>query len=116
MIDRTKLTDHLWVRMTWAPKDASGIQERPITLVSDRRRWVIGGIPAVLGFLLAIALALVHAPLVLVILPLLVSLAGARYAAGGPSGYYEVRPDGSLGDYLGRKVPVGLSEMRRTKA
>jgi len=116
MLDRSKLPADLWVRMTWAPKDPPGIQDRPITLVTDRRRWVIGAIPAVLGFLLAIALALFHAPLVLVILPLLVSLAGARYAAGGPSGYYEVRQDGSLGEFLGRKVPVGISEMRRTKA
>ncbi|HXN04742.1 MAG TPA: hypothetical protein VN895_07910 [Candidatus Acidoferrum sp.] len=116
MIDRTKLPDDLWVRMTWAPKDASGIQERPITLVSDRRRWVIGLIPVVLAGLLLIALALLHAPLVLLVLPILVSLAGARYAAGGSAGYYEVREDGSLGDFLGRKAPPGITEMRRTKA
>jgi hypothetical protein len=116
MLDRSKLPSDLWIRMTWAPKEPPGIQDGPITLVTDRRRWVIGGIPALLGFVLAIALALVHAPLVLLILLLLVSLAGARYAAGGPSGYYDVRADGSLGDYLGRKTPLGLSEMRRTKA
>jgi hypothetical protein len=102
--------------MTWAPKDASGIQERPITLVSDRRRWVIGLIPVVLAALLLIALALLHAPLILLILPILVSLVGARYAAGGSAGYYEVREDGTLGDFLGRKTPLGISEMRRTKA
>lgn len=116
MIDRTKLPDDLWVRMTWAPKDASGIQERPITLVSDRRRWVIGLIPVGLAGLLMIALALLHAPLVLLIIPILVSLPGARYAAGGSAGYYEVREDGTLGDFLGRKTPIGLSEMRRVKA
>jgi hypothetical protein len=116
VIDRTKLPGDLWVRMTWAPKDASGIQERPITLVSDRRRWVIGLIPVALAGLLLIALALLHAPLVLLILPILVSLVGARYAAGGSAGYYEVREDGSLGEFLGRKTPIGISEMRRTKA
>ena len=116
VIDRTKLPGDLWVRMTWAPKDASGIQDRPITLVSDRRRWVIGLIPVALAGLLLIALALLHAPPVLLILPILVSLVGARYAAGGSAGYYEVRDDGSLGDFLGRKAPVGISEMRRTKA
>jgi hypothetical protein len=116
VIDRTKLPDDLWVRMTWAPKNASGIQERPITLVSDRRRWLIGLIPVAVAGLLLIALALLHAPLVLLIVPILVSLVGARYAAGGFAGYYEVREDGTLGDFLGRKAPVGISEMRRTKA
>jgi hypothetical protein len=116
MLDKAKLPADLWVRMTWAPKDPPGIQDRPITLVSDRRRWVIGLIPTILGGILLVTLALLHAPLAVLVLPMVVSVIGARYAAGGPSGYYEVREDGSLGDYLGRKVPVGLSEMRRTKA
>jgi len=116
MLDRPKLPADLWVRMTWAPKDPPGIQDRPITLVSDRRRWVIGLIPTILGGILLITLALLHAPLALLVIPIVVSVVGARYAAGGPSGYYEVRQDGSLGDFLGRKVPVGISEMRRTKA
>lgn len=116
VIDRTKLPDDLWVRMTWAPKDSSGIQERPITLVSDRRRWLIGLIPVGLAGLLLIALALLHAPLVALIIPILVSVVGARYAASGSAGYYEIREDGTLGDFLGRKTPIGLSEMRRVKA
>jgi len=102
--------------MTWAPKDPPGIQERPITLVTNRRRWVIGLVPVILGGILLITLALLHAPLGLLVLPMVVSVAGARYAAGGRSGYYEVRQDGSLGEYLGRKAPVGISEMRRSKA
>jgi hypothetical protein len=102
--------------MTWAPQEPPGIQDRPITLVTNRRRWAIGLIPAILGGILLITLALLHAPLVLLILPMVVSVAGARYAAGGRSGYYEVRQDGSLGDFLGRKAPVGISEMRRTRA
>jgi len=77
---------------------------------------VIGLIPAVLGGILLITLALLHASLVLLVLPVVVSVAGARYAAGGRSGYYEVRGDGCLGDFLGRKAPVGISEMRRPKA
>jgi hypothetical protein len=116
MLDRSKLPADLRVRMTWAPKDPPGIQDRPITLVSDRRRWVIGLIPTILGGILLITLALLHAPLGVLVLPMVVSVVGARYAAGGPSGYYEVRDDGSLGDFLGRKVPIGISEMRRTKA
>ena len=115
MLDRSKLPNDLWVRMVWAPKDGSGIQDQPIALVSDRRRWVMGLIPTVLGGLLLIALALIRAPVLLLIVPLVVSVAGARYAAGGQAGYYEVRADGSLGDFLGRKAPLGISEMRRTK-
>jgi hypothetical protein len=116
MLDRSKLPADLWVRMTWAPKEPPGIQDRPITLITDCRRWVIGLIPTILGGILLITLALLHAPLALLVLPMGVSVVGARYAAGGPSGYYEVRQDGSLGDFLGRKVPVGISEMRRAKA
>ncbi len=116
MLDRSKLPGDLWVRMMWVPKEATGIQDRPIALVGDRRRWLIGLIPTVLGFLLLTALALIRATLVLLLLPMAIAIAGARYAAGGRAGYYEVREDGSLGDSLGRKTPLGLSEMRRTKA
>jgi hypothetical protein len=116
VLDRSKLPNDLWVRMVWAPKDDSGIQDQPIALVTDRRRWVMGLIPTVLGGILLISLALLRAPIVLLIIPLLVSVAGARYAAGGRAGYYEVRRDGSLGDFLGRKPPLGISQMRRTRA
>jgi len=54
--------------------------------------------------------------LVVLALRALVAFAAARYAAGGQAGYYKVREDGSLGDFLGRKTPLGLSEMRRIKA
>jgi hypothetical protein len=115
VVGKSKLPGDLWVRMMWAPKEVAGIQDQPIALVGDRRRWRIGLIPTVLGFLLVIALALIRAPLVLLILPMAIAVAGARYTAGGQAGYYEVRGDGSLGDFLGRKTPPGLSEMRRTK-
>jgi len=96
--------------------DMLALEDQPIALVSDRRRWVMGLIPTVLGGLFLTTFALVRAPVVLLIVPLLVSLAGARYAAGGQAGYYEVRADSSLGDFLGRKAPLGISGMRRTKA
>jgi hypothetical protein len=115
VVDKSKLQGDLWVRMMWAPKEAAGIQDRPIVLVGDRRRWRMGLIPTILGFLVVIALAVIRAPLLLLILPMAISVAGARYTTGGQAGYYEVREDGSLGDFLGRKTPLGLSEMRRTK-
>jgi hypothetical protein len=116
VVDKSKLPADLWVRMVWSPKDPSDPEERPLALVTDRRRWMTGLIPTAVGILLLIALAIVHAPLALLLLPMVLSLVGARYAAGGPSGYYEVREDGSLGDFLGRKTPPGLSAMRRSRA
>ena len=59
MVDKSKMPGDLWVRMMWAPKDPAGIQDRPIVLVGDRRRWLIGLTPTILGFLLLIALALI---------------------------------------------------------
>ncbi len=115
MVEKSKLPGDLWVRMMWTPKEPPGIQDRPIALVGDRRRWLIGLTPTVLGFLLLIALAVIRAPLVLLILPIGLAMVGARYATGGRAGFYEVRDDGSLGEFLGRKTPLGLREMRRTK-
>ena len=116
MVDTSKLSSDLWVRMTWIPVEGSDAEERRIALVSDRRRWLIGLIPVILGILLVIAIFLRHAPVVLLILPMAIAVAGARYAAGGHSGYYEVREDGSLGDFLGKKVPLVITYMRRAKS
>jgi hypothetical protein len=38
-----------------------------------------------------------------------------RPVGGGQTGYYEVREDGSLGDFLGRQIPAALKGMRPTK-
>jgi hypothetical protein len=116
VLDKAKLPDDLWVRMTWAPKPGSEPDERPIVLITDRRRWMTGLIPAVVGILLLSALFLAHAPVVLLVLPIGISVAGARYGGGGKAGYYEVNEDRSLGDFLGRKIPVVLRYMRRTKS
>jgi hypothetical protein len=43
------------------------------------------------------------------------AMVAARYATGGRAGFYEVRDDGSLGEFLGRRTPLGLREMSRTK-
>jgi hypothetical protein len=46
---------------------------------------------------------------------LFLEVLGGLYAASGQrSGFYEVAPDGSLGDYLGRKRP-DLNSMRGIK-
>jgi len=116
VLDKSKVPRDLWVRMTWTPKDGSEPDDRPIVLITDRRRWMIGLIPAVLGILLLSALFLARVPAVLLILPSAVIIAAARYGSGGQAGYYEVKEDGSLGDFLGRKVPPVLREMRRAKS
>ena len=116
MLDKSKLPANLWVRMTWTPQEGSEPDERPIVLVTDRRRWTVGLIPAVLGILLLSAFFLVRAPAVVLILAMVVIVAGARYGGGGQSGYYEVREDGSLGDFLGRRIPPVLRDMRRVKS
>jgi hypothetical protein len=116
VLDKSKLPGDLWVRMTWTPKEDSEAGERPIVLITDRRRWMIGLIPAVLGILLLSAIFLARAPVVLLLLPMAIIVAGARYGGGGKAGYYEVNKDGSLGDFLGRKIPVVLRYMRRTKS
>ena len=116
MLDRSKLPGDLWVRMTWTPKEGSEPDERPIVLITDRRRLMIGLIPAVLGILLLSALLLARVPVVLLILPIVAIIAAARYGGGGQTGYYEVKEDGSLGDFLGRRVPPVLREMRRARS
>ncbi len=75
---------------------------------------MIGGVVALVGLVAAVALFIAHAPLPMVALSLVISVAGAYYVPGSKSGYYEVAQDGSLGDYLGRRVP-DLSWMRRVK-
>ena len=116
MLDKSKLARDLWVRMTWAPNVGSEPDERPIVLITDRRRWTIGLVPPVLGILLLSAFFLAHAPVVLLLLPMAIIVVGARYGGGGRAGYYEVNEDGSLGDFLGRKIPVVLRYMHRVKS
>ena len=115
MIDKSKLSADLWVRMVWAPATTTDPDDRPIALVTDRSRFWLPIIAMIVALLVGLILILAHAAPILLLLVLLISFGAIRYERGGRSGYYEVRPDGSLGDYLGRRVPFGLREMRPTK-
>lgn len=115
MVDKSKLSADLWLRMVWAPQASTDPDDRPIALVVDRKRFWISAIPMTLGLLAAIALLLVHASPALVLPLLAVLFVAYRYARGGQSGYYEVREDGSLGDFLGSQIPAALKGMRPTK-
>jgi len=98
------------------PQPSADPDCRPIVLVSDRRRWLAGGIPLVLAALAAVALAILRASPLLVLLLIVAALAAYSYATGGKTGYYELRQDGSIGEFLGKRVPPVLSEMRRPKS
>jgi hypothetical protein len=117
MLDRSKVPADLLVRMVWVPKEGSGPDDFPIALVRDRRRLLLSVIPMVLAFVVAILLILIvrATQLLASVVLVLVLLAGNRIAQGGKSGYYEVRPDGSLGTFLGRRMPYDLRNMERMK-
>ena len=116
MLDKAKLPRQTSARMLWVPADGADRSERPIVLITDRTRYLIGGIPMLAAFLVAVFLAFARAPTSTVLPLLAISIVAGIYARGGKSGYYEVARDGSLGDFLGRRVPVGLRSMRRTRA
>jgi hypothetical protein len=69
----------------------------------------------VAGFAVVIATRALHAPWTVALTALFLEVLGGLYAASGQrSGFYELAPDGSLGDYLGRKRP-DLKSMRGIK-
>lgn len=114
MLDRTKVPSDLWVQRLWVP-DGSAPGQRPIALVTDKRRLVMGGAIMVLGFAVVIGARALHAPATLAMGALFLEVIGGLYAAGGQrSGFYEVTPGGSLGEYFGRKKP-DLRSMRGMK-
>ncbi|HVS07812.1 MAG TPA: hypothetical protein VHK65_16825 [Candidatus Dormibacteraeota bacterium] len=115
MIDKSKLPAGLWVRTVWAPEPSTDPDDRPIALVTDRRRFWISAIPMLLAFLVGTALALFNAPRLLLFPALLVFGLSYQYGLRGRTGFYEVSEDGSLGDFLGRRVPPGLTALRRSK-
>jgi hypothetical protein len=116
MLDRSKVPGDLWVRMVWVPRDGGDPVDFPIALVRDRRRLLLSVIPMLLALLIAILLLVVRAAQLLASTVFVLGLlAGNRLANGGKSGYYEVRPDGSLGTFLGRRTPYDLRKMERMK-
>jgi hypothetical protein len=114
LLDGTKVPRDLVVHRVWAPEGAAGAGVRPVAYVTERRRRLVGGLLAGVGFVVLVVLFLVQAPSVLAILGLAISVAGGWYALGGESGFYEVKEDGSLGEFLGRSKP-DLGSMRRVK-
>jgi hypothetical protein len=115
LLDRTKVPSDLWVQRLWVP-DGSGVNRQRTVLVTDKRRLLMGGAIMAAGLAVVIGGSAIHAPSMLGLIALVIEVIGGIYAAGGKrSGFYEVAPDGSLGEYLGRKKP-DLRAMRPTKA
>jgi hypothetical protein len=101
--------------MMWVPQTTRDPDDRPIVLISDRRRLWLAGIPMLLVFALAVAVAILRGPGWLLIALVLVEFLIAWLARGGKAGYYEVRRDGTLGDYLGNRMPAVIRDMQRAK-
>ena len=113
MLDRSKIPSSLAVHRVWVPERDSD-RRRPVAYVGDRRRRTIGVILIALGVVAALAVLLTRAAFWLAFVPLLVAWAGAAYAGGGRTGFYEGDDDGGLGEYLGRSKP-DFSSMRAVK-
>ena len=116
MVDKGKLPSNAWVRRLWLPADGSDAGERPIVLIINRRRFLIAVTAMLIAALVAILLSILRAAIAAPFAVLFTMVAIWLYARGGVSGYYEVKNDGSLGEYLGVRMPIGLQSMRRTKA
>ena len=113
MLDRSKIPSSLAVHRVWVPERDSDLR-RPVAYVSDRRRRTIGTVLIALGVGAALAVPLTRAAFWLAFVPLLIAWAGAAYAGGGRTGFYEVDDEGGLGAFLGRSKP-DLSSMRAVK-
>jgi ABC-type Fe3+ transport system permease subunit len=115
MLDKGKLPSDAWVRRLWLPADSSDASERPIVLIINRRRFWIAVTAMLIAALVAILLSILHAfiaaPLAVLFTLVIIWLS----ARGRVSGFYEVKKDGSLGEYLGGSTPIGLGSMRQTK-
>jgi hypothetical protein len=115
MLDKGKLPSNAWVRRLWLPTDGSDASDLPIVLIINRRRFWIAVSAMLIALLVLILLSIRRATIAAPFAILFIVVATWLYARGGVSGYYEVKKDGSLGEYLGVRMPIGLASMRRTK-
>jgi hypothetical protein len=112
MLDKSKLPTELMANRVWVSVRDS--DDRAVAYVTERRRRMIGGALMLAGMLVMLAIVVLRSRAELVVIAIGIALAGAAYANGGRSGFYEVEADGSLGEYLGRAKPE-LSSMRGSR-
>jgi hypothetical protein len=110
VLDRSKIPSRLAVHRVWVPERDSDLR-RPVVYVIDRRRQTVGVVLIMVSVVAALAVLVMAAEFWLAFVPLLVAWAGAAYAGGGGTGFYEVDADGGLGAFMGRSKP-DLSSMR----
>jgi hypothetical protein len=116
VVDNAKLPNGLRVQTVWAPETTTDPEDRPIALVRDSKRFWISAIPMLIAFVVGSAIALLTTQRLLLIPVAAVLALSYQYGLRGRTGYDEVSADGSLGEFLGLKTPLGLSAMRRAKA
>jgi len=104
LLDTSKVPTDLVVHRVWQP-DSADKSRGPVAYVSERRRRAVGAALIGLGTALALTSLVLNGTYFLTFLSLLIAWSGTAHAAGGRAGFYEVRGDGSLGDYLGRTRP-----------
>jgi hypothetical protein len=104
VLDKSKIPTDLVLHRVWVPQRAS--DARPwVAYLSDRRRRTIGAALFALSLIGVIVAVATSAGFWLAFASLLIAWAGVAYASRGRTGFYNLREDGSLGDYLGRSPP-----------
>ena len=106
----------VWLRQTDASATGSGAADRyGVVLVSETARRRQGLWLTIAGITFPIVVFLVGLPWYVAVPGPLIAVGGVFYGLGGAGGYYELRPDGSLGERFGRRPPSGMSGMRAHK-
>ena len=102
----------LVVHHVWTPGPGK-VDRPPVAFVSEQVRARVGLVMIASSVVMVSISVLVQAPYWLDFVFLLAAWLGAAYAGTGHGGWYEVNPNGTLGDYLGRSPP-DLSDMVRS--
>jgi hypothetical protein len=85
-----------------------------IVYVTEHRRRRLGMHVGLLGAVMTIVLAASDAPPALLLAAIASVAGGGLYAHGATAGFYLLRRDGRLGNFLGKRRP-NLGPMRRVK-
>jgi len=111
-VDKAKVPPGLWARRVWVPESGSG---PPLVEVTDRKRLMVGALIMGAGFLVVVAVRVAQVHWAFAVSALILEVLGGLYLTGGKrSGFYVLAPDGTLGEYRGKKQPDPKS-MRGTK-
>src|SRR6202171_3372162 len=114
-LDKAKVPPDMWARRVWLPDASSGRAKPALVEVTDRKRLMIGALIMGAGFLVVVAVRVAQVHWAFAVSALILEVLGGLYLTGGKrSGFYVLAPDGTLGEYRGKKQPDPKS-MRGTK-